>query len=89
MQSKKLKCTERGLIQPHHSALLKSEDMAERGAVVSCHEKKEENHKDKKTHYIIVRISILDTGRLLHVHVFCFIMFVPSQFRLFSFLLNI
>lgn len=85
MQSKKLKCTERGLIQPHHSALLKSEDMAERGAVVSCHEKKE----DKKTHYIIVRISILDTGRSLHVHVFCFIMFVPSQFRLFSFLLNI
>lgn len=89
MQSKKLKCTERGLIQPHHSALLKSEDMAERGAVVSCHEKKEENHKDKKTHYIIVRISILDTGRSLHIHVFCFIMFVPSQFRLFSFLLNI
>lgn len=42
-------CTERGLIQPHHSALLKSEDMAERCAVVSCHEKKEESHKDKKT----------------------------------------
>lgn len=48
MQSKILKCTERGLIQPHHSALLKSEDMAERCAVVSCHEKKEESHKDKK-----------------------------------------